>query len=341
METKDYRKWLMQHLNIGKEILYLTQKQCIDMAIPKNIVFEKTEMALALYSTKKADMPAKTGVHPNADSCFQAMPCGIEEEKSAGIKWIASYNNNVRDFGLPAISAMIIYNDYETGWPISVLDGIHVVELRTPAVAMVAAKYLANTDAATFGMIGCGKQGGNHVGIAGNTLKGLKKIYIFDEIEAAMDKVIADFQPKITAEIIKAKSYEELVKSSEIIASATVLTTNPKCKIDDAWIGKGQTILISDMHPLFDPKTMSRADKYLVDSIEQQRNMEHYGYYPSGLPVIYGELGEVVAGLKKGRERRDELIVCNNIGLATEDFLVAKIIVDEALEKGIGIKLPL
>lgn len=64
-------------------------------------------------------------------------------------------------------------------------------------------------------------------------------------------------------------------------------------------------------------------------------------FYPHGLPSIHAETGEVVAGLKDGRSNSEELIVVNNIGMAVEAVVVARQIFDRALERGIGIKLPL
>ena len=41
------------------------------------------------------------------------------------------------------------------------------------------------------------------------------------------------------------------------------------------------------------------------------------------MPELYAELGEVVAGLKPGRDGPDERILAINIGLALEDVIVA------------------
>jgi ornithine cyclodeaminase/alanine dehydrogenase-like protein (mu-crystallin family) len=65
------------------------------------------------------------------------------------------------------------------------------------------------------------------------------------------------------------------------------------------------------------------------------------GYFPDGLPEITCETGEVLAGLKAGRESKDELIVCSNIGMSVCDVVVAKEVLDRALENNIGRKLPL
>jgi ornithine cyclodeaminase/alanine dehydrogenase-like protein (mu-crystallin family) len=52
-------------------------------------------------------------------------------------------------------------------------------------------------------------------------------------------------------------------------------------------------------------------------------------------------LGEIVAGLKKGRERNDERTLAINLGLAMDDMAVAPEIYRRARDMGLGTWLPL
>ena len=269
------------------------------------------------------------------------MPASIEEVSSVGIKWGSCYPMNRVDYGARQANALIVYNEYQTGIPLAVMDGLYVTEIRTPCVAFASAKYMARPDVKTFGMIGCGVQGREHVRIVCNTLKKLETIYIYDMFEDMMDKLIADLQAKVPAKIVKAKSIEEVVKSSEVIATATVIPERPDPQIKDEWVVKGQTLLLNDCHSLVEDATMKRADKYTLDSIEQHELLAGFEYYPYGFPEIYGEIGEVCAGKKVGRERDDELIVCNNVGMAVEDMMLLRIMFDMALETKAGRFLPL
>lgn len=341
MDSLQYRTWISEHLQISKEVLYLTQDECRKIPISHAEILKKTEKALIAYSTKKAEMPAKIGIHPLRNTFFHAMPAYIPDEFACGIKWGSCYPENRQRFGYSQANGLIIFNDHESGCPLCILDCIYVTEMRTPAVTYAAAKYLANKDTQTFGMIGCGVQGRQHVTNICEVLKELKTIYIYDTYEPAMDKLIEDLQPNVRAKILKASSFEQIAKNSEVLASATIITEGPEPKIKDKWIQKGQTLLLCDCHSLYEDVTMKRADKYLLDSIEQHNLLIGYGYYPNGLPAIYGETGEVVAGLKEGRVSKDELIVCNNVGMAVEDMMIVRALFDRALELKIGRKLPL
>ena len=341
MNSLEYRNWISKYLDISKEVLYLSQEECRNIPITHEEILESTENALIAYSTKKAEMPAKIGIHPLKNTFFHAMPAYIPDQFACGIKWGSCYPENRERFGYSQANGLIIFNDHESGCPLCIMDCIYVTEMRTPAVSYVAAKYLADKDTASFGMIGCGVEGRQHITNICKVLPKLDRIYIYDIYEPAMDKLINDLQPKVSAKIIKAKSFEEIAKSAEVLASATVITETPQPKIKDEWIQKGQTLILCDCHSLFEDKTMKRADKYLLDSVEQHKLLIGYGYYPFGLPEIYAETGEVAAGLKKGRENKSELIVCNNVGMAVEDMMMVRVLFDRALENRIGTKLPL
>ncbi|MEM3148895.1 MAG: hypothetical protein QXQ21_08355, partial [Candidatus Jordarchaeales archaeon] len=55
--------------------------------------------------------------------------------------------------------------------------------------------------------------------------------------------------------------------------------------------------------------------------------------------MIYGELGEIVAGLKKGRESDGEITVFTSTGIAIQDAATAKLAYEKALMRGVGTRI--
>lgn len=341
MNSLKYREWVNSKIKINQEILYLTQQQCRNIGMTNDEIIELTEESMIAYSKKTTEMPAKIGLHPLKDTLMHAMPAYLPEKFACGIKWASCFPANRQRFGYSQTTGVLILNDHESGSPLCLMDAVYITEIRTAAVAISAAKKLANTNAKTFGMVGCGVQGNAQVMLIEHALPNLEEIYVIDTYEPSIDELIKRQQPNVKAKIIKAKSYEEIAQKCEVIFSAAIITQKPDPVFKDEWFRKGQTIIMSDCHTHYEDKTMKRADKYLLDSIEQHELLVDYGYYPWGLPKIYGETGEVLGGLKPGRESDDEFIVCNNVGMAVEDMIVAKRLFDLALENEIGTILPL
>jgi len=343
MDSISYYKKVKRKLKIGREILYLTRQDCIRIGLTNDEILNLIETTLAAHGRKEVEMPAKIGIHPLQNVFSHAMPAWIPSQNAYGIKWISCFPGNKKRFDLPQTTSLLILNDCESGVPLAIMDANWITTQRTPAVTAISARLLGNSNAETFGMFGCGVQGRGHVRFLPKVMHKLKKIYVFDIVEEAMDNLIAEIQREMKVKILKAKSPEELVKSCEIITSATAILTKPDPQVRDGWINKGQTILICDLDSFWELDTMNRADKFIFDSKEEHIALKDSGaHYLCGFPKkIYGELGEIVAGFKPGRENKDELIVANNIGMAIEDVALAKVIFDIALEKGIGMRLPL
>ncbi|MDR0600401.1 MAG: ornithine cyclodeaminase family protein [Treponema sp.] len=336
-----YRGEVQKKLDIGREMLYLSQEDVKRVPVTPGEILDRTEKALIAYSAKKVDMPSKIALHPITDTFFHAMPAYVPEEFAAGVKWGSCYPSNRERYGVPQAQGLIIYSDHLSGLPLAVLDCKYVTEIRTAAVTYTAAKYLAPREAETFGMIGCGVEGKQHVKNIERVLPRLKRIYLYDRYEKAVDELIGAYQTSLTARLVKAASYEEVAKSCAVIASATVASEGYHPVIKDQWISRGQTILLCEGHTLYEDAVFKRADKYIVDSRDQVEQFSRYGYYPFGTPPIHAETGEVAAGRAPGRERGDELIVGNNFGMAVEDMFVVRLLFDRALEHNIGVRLPL
>ena len=63
--------------------------------------------------------------------------------------------------------------------------------------------------------------------------------------------------------------------------------------------------------------------------------LKSLGYFQH-ISEIYADLGEIAAGIKAGREAKDERIICANLGLAMDDMATAIKIYNKAVENNIG-----
>lgn len=332
--------YLKSKLELGKEILWLTQEECIKAGPDVAETLGLIHKAMEAHGKKRYEMPAKIGIHPYEDVFYHAMPAYVPDSLACGVKWIECYPRNPKDFGLPQTTGLLILNDIMTGIPVAVMDSAWITAMRTPALTSLAAAGL-HPDAKTFGIFGCGVQGTGHVRYIVKALKELEKIYIYDVRSENMDRLIQEVEGEVSVPIVKAASPEELVASCEVMSSATIILRDPLKVVKKEWVRKGQTIIPCDLNTFWDPEICRMADKYIVDSKEEHKLFEGMGYFPDGLAPITCETGEVIAGVHPGRTDREELIVCSNIGISVCDMVMGQAIFARALEQGIGRILPL
>src|SRR5438128_5344385 len=75
----------------------------------------------------------------------------------AGLKWIASYPGNIQRC-FPRASAVLVLNNYDTGYPFAILESSIISAARTAASAALAAYWLSGRSrrAQSLGIVGTG-----------------------------------------------------------------------------------------------------------------------------------------------------------------------------------------
>ena len=128
---------------------------------PLSAVVPAVEAAFAAFARGDARMPAKSYIDlPAYNGDFRSMPAYLStpEWDAAGLKWINVHPDNPETFDLPTVLGTMIYSDPETAFPLAILDGQELTQLRTGAAAAVATDYLAVADATSLGIVGAGVQ---------------------------------------------------------------------------------------------------------------------------------------------------------------------------------------
>ena len=138
-------------------------------------------------------------------------------------------------------------------------------------------------------------------------------------------------------------SAEEAFVGSDVISTAT-MAREPY--VDGAWYKPGALhceISFWDTPP----EALHHVDFVVVDDWYQ---VKHHGVDVSWRAVrdgvipeskIRADLGEIIVGAKTGRRNADERIFFNPIGMGMHDLSEAHRVYENAVEKGIGRRLPL
>jgi ornithine cyclodeaminase/alanine dehydrogenase-like protein (mu-crystallin family) len=311
-------------------------------------IISRLEEMFAEKAEGRVEMPPKIGIHPLRDSAsdasaafdafIHAMPASISGQKAAGIKWVSGFPDNAMR-GLPYITGLIILNDTDSGVPIALMDCTWLTAHRTGAATAVAAKYLARPESASVGILGCGVQGRSNLA-ALKVLFPLKTIYAYDRNPDRAAKYSLEMSGLLEIEVLPVSEAKAAVVQSDIVVTAGTILRQPHATIQAGWLQTGAFASLVDFDSYWHAGALHEVDKFCTDDVPQLQHYRNLGYFQN-IPPIYAELGELVTRRKPGRQTSRERTMACNLGLALDDIAVAPLIVERALEKGIGKWLPL
>ncbi len=234
--------------------------------------------------------------------------------------------------------------DPETGMAKAILDATAITDMRTGAVTALGAKYMARSNSRILG----------HVGSRGTSywnVRLLDSLFHFDEIRVHSRRPESReaFGKRLSEDLGKAvrvvDSWEECVTGADIVVEATRLP-EPKPMLRTEWIRKGAFVVPYGTMSAVELSLTDIMDKMVVDDWGQCRKGLPYGALRPHVEAdklteenLYAELGQIVAGLKPGRENDEETILFWHRGLSTNDIALGHAMLEKAAKLGIGQQL--
>ena len=300
------------------------------------------EDAFKLHAEGKGLPPKVLGIHTKKGG-FHIKAGILNLDRTYFVAKINSnFQNNMSEQGLPLIQGVIDVCDGENGQLLALMDSIEITILRTGAATALAAKYLANVDAKTATICGCGNQGRITLR-ALMKVRSIENVYVFDVDKSKAEK----FANELTDELkISIKSVTDLGMAVGKSKICVTCTTSKKAflKLKDVKAGTFIAAVGADSEEKqeLEPGLLS-ANKLVTDLTEQCGNIgELHHAMKKGLMTIadvHAELGEIISGKKPGRTSVEEIIIFDSTGTALQDVASAAIVYEKALRKNIGTKL--
>jgi len=320
------------------DLLYLSRAdvEAVGLAMP-DIVSALEEM-FREKGEGRVEMPPKPGIHPKPDAFVHAMPAWIPALGAAGMKWVAGFPENMAK-GLPYITGLLVLNDPETGFPISVMDCTWITAKRTGAATAVAAKHLARADSTTAGILACGVQGRSNLEALACCFP-LARVKAYDVVSAAAERYAREMSAVLDLEIEVVGTPREAVDGLDLVVTSGPILKDPTPTIDAGWLAPGSFASAVDFDSYFTGAALRAVDRLVTDDAPQMEYYRSIGYF-ADTPEADAELGDVVCGKRPGRVRDDEVTLAMNLGIALDDMATAIRIYTSAVERGIGTRLPL
>lgn len=264
------------------------------------------------------------------------------EVNAAGVKVVSDFYDNYLH-KLPSELALLTLFDRHIGVPKAIIDASAITDMRTGAVTALGAKYLARKNSKILG----------HVGARGTAywnVRLLDKLFDFDEIrihsrrKESRDAFGAQLERDLKKKIIVTEDWESCVREADIIVEASRLV-EPAPLLKTAWIKKGALVMPYGTMSAVELSLADISDKFLMDDFGQARA----GRFGALKPLFdagklhegrfHAELGQVIAGLKPGRENEDETILFWHRGLSLSDIALGHAMLVKGEKLGIGQRL--
>jgi alanine dehydrogenase len=232
-----------------------------------------------------------------------------------------------------------------TGEMAALIEADALGQLRTGAATGVATKYLANANARAACIIGTGYQARTQLeAIAG--VRRLERIRAFGRDPGRREKFCREMTERIGVVVEPVNSGEEAVRGADIIVTATSAT---KIVLEGARLAPGMHINAMGANwpqkRELDAAAVSRANKLVVDSIEQSKMeagdlIQAFGEDQSRWNAVQ-ELSQIVAGKAPGRSAAGQITLFKSNGIATWDLAAAVRVYEMAVARGMGKTIPL
>jgi ornithine cyclodeaminase/alanine dehydrogenase-like protein (mu-crystallin family) len=281
-------------------------------------------------------MPAKVTMDLSAhgmQAWNTAMPAYIQSIGASGFKWVGGFLDNPARHGLPFLIATILVQDSATGYPLAIMDGVHITNLRTGAVVATAVSLYGRPDSRRVAFIG----GGAVALVSADALlrtRDINDIRVHDVDPRAAERFVRRVDASHPGAATIHPDAESAVRDADVVITATPSTT-PLVRRD--WLADGVTaISVGSQGQEFDDEIVLGADKVVCDSWEQCSHLGELRAFAEAGRLsradVHAEIGETLAGLRPGRENPTELILVVPIGLAALDVALARFAFDRARE---------
>jgi ornithine cyclodeaminase len=257
----------------------------------------------------------------------------------AGVKVVGDFYRNY-ERGLPSELALLNLFDPTTGAPVAIIDASDITDMRTGAVTAIGARHLARKDSKVLG----------HIGARGTSywnVRLLDSIFHFDEIRVhsrrpeSRNAFAEELEHDLGKRITVTDDWESCVRGADIVVEASRLD-KPTPMLKTEWIKKGACVIPYGTMSAVELSLTDIMDKMVMDDWGQAKAgpfgalRAHVDSGRLNEDNLHAELGQIVAGLKPGRESDAETNLFWHRGLSLSDIALGAHMLAKARRMGLG-----
>ena len=309
----------------------LLREAHVEQLLTMKTTLELIERVHREYSTGNAiDVPRERTRLPKA--ALHILQGAVPSANIFGYKAYTSSREGVR---------FLVYGfDAERGNLDVVVEANRLGMMRTGAAGGVAAKWLARADAKIVGIFGSGWQAEGQLEALA-AVRSLERVKVYSRTAEKVARFCEKMSRKLSIEVVAAKSPEDAVKGSDIVVT---ITTSATPVFDGEWLAPGTHVNAAGSNSLLrqeiDETAVRKSDPVVVDS--RPSAMKEAGDLLPALEKgrlhagMLTELGEVIAGLRAGRVKPEQITLFESQGMAMQDLIIAAELAKLARAQGLG-----
>ncbi len=322
------------------EIEYLGGPQVEQLKLTAAEILSAVEQGLV--AAGKGETVIEPRMHltpdPQFDGHFNVLRGYVAPLEYAGVKIVGDFYNNYKQ-DLPSEMALLNLFCPRTGKPKAVIDAAGLTDMRTGAVTALGAKWLAPEQPRVLGHIGAR-------GTAYWNVYLLDHLFDFDEIrvhsrrEQSRNAFAQKLSQDLNKKVIATENWQDCLEAADIMVEASRLP-EPTPLFKTQWVKPGSLVIPYGTMSSLPLDFVDQIDKFVMDDLGQMR-AGHLGALRPHIDAgkiseqsFYAEIGEIVAGLKPGRESSDETILFWHRGLATSDIALGAYMLKKARDLGL------
>ncbi len=323
---------------------YLNHADVQALALSDAEIIGAVEQGLHAQGLGQTTIEPRTHLVPEPDypGHFNVLRGYIRPLGLAGVKVVGDFYRNY-EIGLPSELAILNLLDPKTGAPVALIDASDITDMRTGAVTAIGARHLARSNSRVLG----------HVGARGTSywnVRLLHSIFHFDEIRVhsrrpeSREAFGARLRQDLGVAVRVTPDWESCVRGADIVVEASRLE-RPEPLLKTAWIKPGACVIPYGTMSAVELTLTDIMDKIVMDDWGQARSgpygalREHVDSGRLSEKNLHAELGQIVAGLKPGRESERETNLFWHRGLSLSDIALGAFMLDKAKRLGLGQRL--
>jgi ornithine cyclodeaminase len=304
----------------------------VTAALPMPKAIEIMKHAFGQLSAGQATVPLRSKISSDKGDTL-LMPAYLRGSQDLGIKIVSIYKDNPIK-GIPTVTAIVIALDSQTGQPRALIEGDSLTAIRTGATGGLASEFLAPRNAKRVALFGAGVQARAQLqGLM--AVRSIAQVNLFDRSASAAQKLAGEIASWADAPAVnRVSNAKEAIQNVDIIITAT---TSSEPVFDGNEIKPGTHITgVGSYTPQMqevDETTVRRA-RIVVDS--REACLAEAGDLIIPKATVDAELGEIINGVKPGRQSDEEITFFKTVGVAVEDAAAAAAILSEAEKNELG-----